>query len=272
MHHIISFFIRNKYFLLFLILEIIALIFTIQNHSYHKSKFINSSNIITGFIYNKFNIINKYTNLKSENIALHQENNKLHNLLNANVKRNFLPSKMYLDSIKYNQRYLYKNARIINNQYKKATNTLTIDKGKKDSIFQDQGVINHKGIIGIVANTSSHYATVMSILNENTKINARLKKNEHYGTITWNTKNYKIVQLEDIPIQANISVGDTIITDGKSTIFPEGILIGKINTFKIVNNRYQEINIKLFNDMSAVKYVSIITNLEKNEILKLENE
>jgi len=271
MHRIISFLIRYKYFLLFLMLELIAIGLTIQNHSYHKSKFINSSNRITGFIYDKFNSIEAYQNLKSENKSLLKENAKLNNLLNRNRKLIIQTPKLVVDSLRYHQKYHYINAIIINNQYLKATNYLTINKGERDSIYQDNGVINSKGVVGIITNTSNKYAKVMSILNENSRINARLKKNHHFGTITWNGKDYKQVQLEDIPIQSNIQLLDTIITDGKSSIFPEGIPIGTVSKIEIKNNRFKRIDVKLFNDMSAIKYVQVITNLDKTEIKKIEN-
>lgn len=270
MHRIISFLIRYKYFLLFLMLELIAVSLTIQNHSYHKSKFIHSTNQLAGFVYDKFNIIERYNNLKRENKTLLKENNKLNNLLNKSNKPIIVTPKIVFDSLRFQQKYKYIDAIIINNQYLKATNYLTINKGEKDSIFQDYGVINNKGIIGIISDTSKHYAKVMSILNENTRINARLKKNHHFGTITWDGKNYQQVQLEDIPIQAKIKVNDTIITDGKSSIFPEGIPIGIVSNIQTKNNRFEKIDVALFNDMSAIKYVEVIINLDKNEIKNLE--
>ncbi len=271
MHQIISFFIRYKYFLLFLVLELIAFSFTIQSHSFHRSRFINSSNIITGFIYDKFNLVANHSNVKEHNLQLSEENSKLKNLLTQKNDTANTVKITVLDSLIYKQNFTYINASIKNNEYVKSNNILTINKGEKDSIYKDLGVINSKGVIGIVSNTSSSYATVMSILNENSKINARLKKNHHYGTITWNAKGYKTVQFEDLPRQADIKVGDTIITDGKSTIFPEGILIGTIENFELANNNYQNIEVTLFNDMSAIKHVNIVTNLDKIEIKALEN-
>lgn len=271
MNQIISFFIRYKFFLLFLVLEIIAFSLTIQSHSFHRSKVINSSNLVSGFIYEKFSIIDKYNNLITYNQQLTEENNNLKNLLvqTSNViKTQKINS---IDSILYHQQFSYINAVVLKNIYTKSNNILTINKGKKDSVFRDLGVINSKGIIGIVSNSSNNHATVMSILNENSKINARLKKNLHFGTLTWNAKDYKIIQFEDLPRQANIKVGDTIITDGKSTIFPEGILVGIIKDFKSTNNNYKTINIELFNDMSALKHINIVTNLYKTEIKDLEN-
>ena len=270
MNQIISFLIRYKYFLLFLVLQLIAFSFTVQSHSFHRSKFINSSNLITGWFYDKFNIIGNHSKLKDYNKALAEENNKLKNLLTQKNDTSKTKKIDILDALVYKQKYTFVNAEITNNVYTKSNNILTLNKGKNDSIFGDLGVVNDKGIIGIISNSSNKYATVISILNENSKINARLKKNFHYGTITWDGRDYKTIQFEDLPRQANIKIGDTIITDGKSTIFPEGILIGRIKDFKLSNNNYQTINVKLFNDMSAIKHVNIITNLDKTEIIKLE--
>ena len=128
-------------------------------------------------------------------------------------------------------------------------------------------VINSKGIIGVTEKSSSNYARVQSILNSNSKINARLKNSTHFGTLTWNGKDYNTVQLEDIPRQAILKVGDTIITGGKSTIFPEGILIG---TIKNIDNK-NILDIRLFNDMSSLGYVYVVTHLDKEEINKLNN-
>ena len=111
---------------------------------------------------------------------------------------------------------------------------------------------------------------MLSILNSNSKINIRLKNYDHFGTLAWDGKDYKITQITDIPRQAIIKTGDTIITGGKSAIFPEGINVGTIKDFKFENNQYIEINVALFNDMSSLGYVQVIKNLQKSEQLKLE--
>jgi len=271
MQQIISFLINNKYFILFLFLEIIALSFTIQSHSYHRSRFVNSSNYITGGIYSNFNTINEYFYLTEHNNQLAEENVKLKNLIAQKNQQN--PAKEFtrLDSLVYKQKYNFINAKVSKNDYLKSNNYLTLDRGKNDGIKKELGVITSKGIIGVTTNVSSHYTTVMSILNENSRINARLLNNNHFGTLIWNGKDYNTLQFEDLPRQANIKLGDTLITGGKSTIFPEGILIGKVKNFSIKDNKYQIINIQLFNDMSAIRHVNVITNLDKLEIQQLEN-
>ena len=272
MQHIISFLINNKYFLLFLFLEIIAVSLTIQSHSYHRSKFINSSNFITGSIYNNFNSFNNYVNLKSQNEQLVEENTKLKNLLSQNNDDFSNLKSNKIDSLVYNKKYHYLSARIINNNYTKSNNRLTINRGENDGVTPELAVVSSRGIIGITTNVSSNYAIVMPVINENSKINVKLLNNNHFGTLTWNGNDFNTCQLEDLPRQTNIKVGDTIITGGKSTIFPEGILVGAIKDFKITNNNYKNVNIALFNDMSAIYHVNIISNSNKKEIKQLENE
>ncbi len=262
MQQIIRFIEKYRYFLLFLLLEFVAIFFTIQSHSYHKSRFINSANIITGGIYKKASNINDFFNLKSENIRLSEENTKLKNLLE---KKNH-----YIDTTKSFQRYSYTAAKIYNNSFTKRNNYLTINKGLNDSIKPDMAVVNSKGIIGSTYSVSSNYATVISVLNSYSLINAKLKNNNHFGTLSWDGKDYKTVQLNDLPRQAQFKIGDTIITGGKSTIFPEGILIGTIKDFKLNNSSIQSINILLFNDMSSLGNIQVITNLHKQEIEQLE--
>ena len=127
------------------------------------------------------------------------------------------------------------------------------------------GVINGRGIIEVIKNVSPQYATILSILNSSSKINVRLKNSNHFGTMVWDGKNYNVTQITDIPRQAVIKVGDTIITGGKSLLFPEGISVGVIKDFTIKNNQYHQINIALFNDMSAIGHVQIVKTLEKED-------
>jgi rod shape-determining protein MreC len=176
------------------------------------------------------------------------------------------------DSSLTRQKFKFISAKIINNEYNKSNNYLTLNKGTKAGLAPDLGVINSKGIIGITKSNSGNYATVMSILNMNSKINVKILHKDHYGSLSWDAKDYNTVQLLDLPVQASIIIGDTIITGGMSTIFPEGIPVGVIKDFSIKNNRYEHIDISLFNDMSAIGFVEVIRNFDTKEIKELEEE
>jgi rod shape-determining protein MreC len=268
MQQIINFIIRNKNFLLFLLLFCVSLLFTIQSHSYHKSKFINSANFLTGGVYNSVNDINNYFKLKSQNQLLAKENLKLRSLLrNSRIQ----VDSTFIDSLSFDKSYRFYNANIIKNSYSLTDNFLTINKGTNDSVKQDFGVISSKGIIGIIDKTSGNYATVLSILNTTSKISAQLKKSNHFGTLTWNGKSPKFTQLLDIPKVAKLTKGDTVITSGRSSIFPKNIDIGVIESFQLdVAENYYEIEIKLFNDMTNIEHVYIIENVDAVEITNLE--
>ena len=271
MQQIINFIIKYKYFLFFLLLEFIAINFTIQSHSYHKSKFVNSANFITGGIHKRINAFKEFTNLRVYNQQLLEENIRLNNILSQQLKDSTLEEFQFIDTVRYFQKYSYFPAKVINNQYQRNYNYLTINRGSRQGVKPDQGVINGMGIIGITNSVSNNYATVLSILNENSKINVKMLNSLYFGTLGWDGNDYNILQLIDLPIQANIKKGDTLITGGKSTIFPEGIPVGTVLNFSKENNSYKHINIQLFNDMSAIGPVTIINNFDKEEIETLED-
>lgn len=273
MQQLFYFFQKNKYFLFFLFLEIIAVALIINNHSFHKSKVISSTNYITGGIYEKSSELSEYLNLKERNKNLSKENTTLKNKLEKLYS--FIDSvtvTKVLDSLNNNQQYNYINGKIINNTYNKPNNFITINRGLANGVSTEMAVVNNKGIIGITDNVTNKFARVQSILNANSKINASFKNSNHFGTLIWNGKDYNIVQLTDIPRQAIFKVGDTIITGGRSTIFPKGIPIGTVADMPEKLSATNTIDIKLFNDMSNLGHVYIITNLNKKEIKTVENK
>lgn len=270
MQQILNFIIRNKNFLLSLLLFSISMVLTIQTHSYHKSRFMNSANFLTGGIYNSINNFTGYLSLKSKNQVLAEENNRLKMLL-SNSENN--KDSTYIDTASYSGVYKFTLANVIRNTYSGSNNILLLNKGQKDGLKQDLGVISSKGIVGIIDATSQRYATVISVLNTVNKISAQLKKTNHFGTLYWNAKSPYMIQLIDIPKIAPIAKGDTIITSGRSSIFPKGIPIGIINNFKLdAAQNYYEVDIKLFNDMTNLEHVYTIENMDAVEIDSLLNE
>lgn len=269
MQQIIFFFIRNKNFLLFGILFLISLALTIRSHSFHSTKFTSSANFLSGGIYSAKTGVTGYFGLKEENQKLLDENKNLRKLLVNQQNSSQIKNE---DSADAPTKFNFITAKVINNTYSKTKNLLTIEKGSSNGINIDMGVITTNGIVGIVNSTSKNYATIQSVLNTNSQINARLKNSNHFGSLVWNTKNPNIVQLTDVNRLAPVKVGDSIITDGKSTIFPEGLPIGTIKTFELGENDSYNLNIQLFNDMTNLKHVYIIENTEAEEIKTLEKE
>jgi rod shape-determining protein MreC len=248
MQQIVYFIQKYKYFLLFILLELVAFLFTIQSKAYQKSQFINSANSFTGGLLNMSNSVFEFTSLKKENLRLSSENTALKNELEKFKSSRFLGNKKLTDS---DQHYI--SAKIIQNKFHK----------------RNMGVVNSKGIIGVVNQISNKYATVLSILHNKSKINAKIKGSNYFGTLAWDGVDYQYSQLIDIQRQAPLKIGDTIISGGKSLLFPEGIPIGIVHDFKKTPKSFDNIKIKLFNDMSSLGYVQIIQNSDKNEIEKL---
>lgn len=244
---------------------IIAFAFTVQSHSYHQSRFFNSSNWLTGGIYGTFYGINTYFDLDDENERLLKENQRLRSqLFNQDTSPN-----IKLDST--NLKYTIVTGQVIKNSYAENRNYITINRGEKDSVKQDMGVITDLGILGIVENTSHNFATIQSILNTKSNINAKLKNTDHFGSLIWDAKTYNVVQLIDIPRLVPLHIGDTIVTGAMSSIFPENIPIGTIKKYDLDTSKsFYRIDVSLFNDMTNIKNVYIINNLNRKEILELE--
>lgn len=273
MQQIINYIIKNSNKLLFLLLLCVSLYLTIQSHSFHRSKVVTSANFLTGGTYQQVSNIKEYFNLKEQNNQLATENaylkSILYNSTDTTALKDFTPTKItYKDTL-----YKVTMAKVINNSYNLPSNYITINKGKKQKIMPDMGVVNSLGLVGIIEKASNNYATIQSILNTKSQINAKIKNSNHFGSLTWNAKNVGYAQLIDIPRLAQIRKGDTIVTGGKSTIFPEDIPIGKIDKVYIdtETNNYT-INVRLFNDMTSLGTVYVIENVNKSEIQTLEQE
>ena len=267
MQQIINFILRYKITLLYLLLLTISLAFTVQSHSYHRSRFFNSANWLSGGIYNTMDRVSAYFSLGEINRQLLEENLRLRSLLYNDE----IIDSVELDTAGMN--YTLLSARIIKNSYSNQDNYITINKGKNQGVAQDMGVITSLGILGIVEKTSNNYAAVQSILNTKSNINAKIKGTNYFGSLIWNTERYDEVQLEDIPRLVPLLVGDTIVTGAMSSIFPENIPIGTIKKFDLnTSQSFYSIDVQLFNDMTNLKNVYIIDNPSRGEILELEND
>ena len=268
MLQLINFLRKYRVAILFVLLEFIAFTFITRSHSYHYAKYLNSANVISGSIYNKMNSLSNYFLLKTKNDALVKENELLKNNLEHYTKQEILGGFVKVDTTQFS----YISANVINNSYAKRNNILTLNKGEKDGVKPNMGVILSDGIVGITLDVSKHYTTVLSVLNNQAKFNVKLKKSQHYGSLEWDSNHFDELSMVDFPIQANIKVGDSIISGGKSVLFPEGIPIGIVTDLLVENNSYQHIKLKPFIDFSALYEVYIIKNSLAKERTTLENK
>lgn len=149
-------------------------------------------------------------------------------------------------------------------------NYFIINKGYEDGINAQSGVITAKGAIGIVDAVEKHYSYCISFMNPSSSISARLGKEGAVGPLIWNGISTDKAILKEIPLQSKFEPGDTVWTSGYSSIFPPDIPLGITGESKVVNGAVREIKVELFQDFSAVRYVSVVNNYGRDEIINLE--
>lgn len=270
MRNLFRFLTKNSFIFLFLLLEVVAFSLLVQNNNYQSSKVLNSSNFLVGNLYATINNIDEYFSLKEENQKLADQNAKLQST-NVSSFMKVFGRMVQINDTTYLQSYVYSSAKVINNSTNNRQNYLTLDKGGINGIQSEMGVISSKGIVGIVKNVSEHFSSVMSVLHEKTKISAKIKKSGYYGSLIWEGGNYREAELKDIPNHVKLEVGDTIVTSGYSSIFPENILIGIVKEFDLPKgNNFYNIKVEFTEDYKNVSHVYIVRSLLKEERQKLE--
>jgi rod shape-determining protein MreC len=147
-----------------------------------------------------------------------------------------------------------------------------LDKGSQQGLRTEMAVVSKGSIVGIVKGVSKNYATVISLLNIDLRISAKVKKNGYFGSLNWTGEDYQTALLKEIPLHADIMIGDTIITSGYSSIFPEGVLIGFIKDFEEKSGSFYDIEVELSTDFKSLSNVNVIGNLLQTEIKNLEKE
>jgi len=246
------------------------LLLLVNYNNYQKSQFLNSSNSISGGIYEKVSSVTDYLSLAKTNEELSRENAKLNNLLGSSFKSSVDSSFMYSDTL-YRQQYIYRTAKIINNSVNKQLNYITLNKGRIHGIESDMGVVTANGVVGVVKSVSENYSSVISLLNSRIKISAKIKKNDYFGSLSWDGKDYRKALLLDIPFHVQVRKGDTIVTSGFSSTFPEGLTLGIIDeVLTSSGSNFQEVKVLLSNDFKSLSYVKVIGDLLKEERIELE--
>ena len=277
MYNLLAVIIRYSGIITFLLLESICMYLAVQYNKKQQETYINSANIFTGAIYQRFDKLVKYNELSNTNDSLSAENAILYARLGNAQFSEFLvrDSVIVKDSLsKIKQRYTYIGATVINNSVSATNNYMTLNRGSKHGVQAGMGVITRRGVIGIVKNVSTNFSQVMSILHQQSKISASLKKSDYFGSLVWRkTNDPQRITLEALPKHADIAVGDTIQTSGFSYIFPEGIPVGTVENFRVEpgRNNYSA-DVKLFEDISKLRYVYIVNHLFRKEQENLEKE
>lgn len=272
MRNLLFFLYKYYTFLLFFSLELFSLIILYQYNTYQRASFLNTTGAVASSFYEKINNTTSYFSLRRINDSLLNENARLRTMqLNAYYQNGFTLST--LNDTNYKQQYSYISANVVNNSVIRRNNYITIDKGRIHGIEPNMGVISSNGVVGIVTGVSEHFSTIRSALNKETKISAMLKKNGAFGSLAWNGDNPKYTNLVDVNKHVQVKVGDEVVTNDFSTIFPVGIPIGTIAEQSLdAGDNFHTLKVELYTDFSTLRNVYVIRNKFKDEQLELERQ
>ncbi len=283
MRNLFRLILRYHYIFLFLILEIFSLSLVVSYNNYQQAKFLTSSNGITGYFFENFIGVFQVFDLKKANTELAEENAQLRTALQHyqlrttnNSRQNYLSERnplitMTRDSLNKIV-YFFTTARVINNSINQRHNFLTLNKGRIQGVKPDMGVVSAGRVVGLVTDVGDNYSTVISILNERWKLSAKIKRNDFFGSLSWNGRDYRKVQLNEIPYHVPVQNGDTVVTTGFSSSFPEGLEIGIVSDFTLGSgSNFYKIDVNLAVDFKSIVQVALVENRQLKEINKLES-
>ena len=276
MRAILNFLIKHNHWFLFIFLEGISFVLIVSFNYYQKAAFFTSANSAVGNVYSAVSDVKEYFNLKDENRILFDHNQKLLNEIET-LKGRLI---VYEDSVslanneyisRHGNDYHYTAARVVNNSINKVNNYLTIDKGVAQGVNREMGVFSERGVIGVTYTSSSNYTVVLPLLNSKSTISCKVKNNT-FCTLKWDGKDTHYSYIIDLPRYEIFEKGDTVTTNGFSSIFPPDIPVGTIEKLEeSTDGQSYRARVKLFVDFDNIDNVYIVGNRKKDEQDKLEN-
>ena len=266
---------HNHWFLLFL-LEGISFVLIVSFNNYQKATMFTSANSVVGNIYSAMSNVNGYFGLKGENRNLVEHNKQLLGdiqMLKARL-REYEDSAAIATATQATQPSLgfhYNTARVVNNSINKVNNYITIDKGTSQGVKDQMGVFNNQGVIGVTVSSSGSFTVVMPLLNSKSIISCKVK-DKALCTLKWDGNDTQYSYLIDLPRYELFETGDTVVTSGFSSIFPEGIPIGSIDSLEDSDDgQSYRARVRLFVNFSNIDNVFVVGNNNREEQEVLEN-
>jgi rod shape-determining protein MreC len=275
MKNLINFLIQYSVVFLFLFLEIISFTLIVKNQGYQKSVFLSSSNSIVSTLYEGSNSVVEFFKLRVANDNLAEENTRLKNeIINLQNKLATLEPKAK-DSVHFRippeMEYQFISAKVIHSSTHKLQNYITLNKGAVDGVQVDMGVVSDEGVVGIIKTVSKRFSVVIPVLNPKIQINSKFKRNNYSGSLLWGGQDYRYANLTDIARHVELALGDTLVTSGLTSTFPEGIPVGTIDDFNIKeSDAYYNIKVKLAVNFRTLSHVKVINYLNYKEQRQLE--
>lgn len=276
MRNLWQFLVKYSNLLLFLFLEAVALGLVFSYNSLNHSAWLSSANRIMGGMYASWSNLTGYFHLRTENEQLSAQNVELLNRITAlenrleGVNEALLPDSV--SAYIYAEKHLnYIPAKVINMSTSTQRNFITLNKGSRDGVEEDMGVVDQDGVVGIVRTVSERFAVVIPVINSGFSVSCRFLSNDKLAPLHWDGVNYRYAQLEDVARHVEVHEGDTLVTSGLSDAFPEGIMVGVVDQAKLSESDiYYHIRVRLAADFHRLGYVQIIQNKTRAEQKKLE--
>lgn len=306
MNRIIQFFQKYSFFLLFLFLETIALSIMVSSSNYHKVKFLNSSNGIYASLYSAITYVEETFSLRIINVEQAEQIAKLSERLTHFTQENLrlesqLRAKLIVDSLKLDSIsesytldesrlivgtsssdslnigekadisvFRYRSAKVVKNSVGMLNNSIIIDKGEVDGVEVDMAVVSEGAVVGVVAYVSKNYSKVISLLSTKLIVSAKLQNSNFAGIVQWDGLDGSVVPLKNISYHVDIAEGDTIVTSGFASIFPDGVEIGVVKSFSnSVDGNFFDVEVSTAVDFNSLYFVDIIENIDQDEINEL---
>ncbi|MCI6828997.1 MAG: rod shape-determining protein MreC [Prevotella sp.] len=265
MRNLLEFLSKYYHWLLFLVLEVVSFVLLFQYNSYQGSVWFSTSNAVVGKVYEVdaaiesfFSLTMVNENLTQRNFYLERQVNQLRRLY-ADMTRDTTAAERA--ELEFLGRYELIPAKVVSNSIDRADNLMTIDRGRKDGVEVDMGVACGNGVVGVVYLVSDHYSVVMPVLNYHSRISCSIRHRGYFGYLKWSGGDASIAYVEDVPRHAKFKRGDWVETSGYSSIFPPGVLVGKI--VEVYNSRdglSYKLKVHLSTDFGNVRDVCVISD------------
>ncbi len=274
MRNLLELLARYSNTLLFVVLEVVAVVLIVTNNAYPKSAVFSSCNTVAAGLYTVSDNIGNYFSLRTDNARLAAENVAL--LTRINQLENELA--LATDTQPHEAGYVfaeknltYVSARVINATTNRQHNYLTINKGRQDGIAEDMGVISDEGVVGIVCAASEHFAMVIPVLHTDLAISSKFVEHGYVGSLHWEGPDIQHANLTDVARHVDVQEGDKLVTSGLSAIFPPEIPVGTVDKVRLTDHdAFYDIRVRLAVDFKHLNYVTVIQNHNLAEQSALE--
>ncbi|MCM1522683.1 MAG: rod shape-determining protein MreC [Muribaculaceae bacterium] len=277
MSDLLKFLVKYSSWFLCALYLLISAVLLLTGNPYQHHVYLTSANTVSSGLYRTTNGVTSYFSLREINDDLQRRNSDLE--LEVYRLKDVIKGyrqQVYADTMTVDSaltRYHFIIADVINNSINHAHNYITIEKGRLDGIEPEMGVMDQNGIVGIVNVVGDHTARLISVLNPYLRLSCKVKGQAQVGSLVWDGRDPGEAILEELPKHSKFVKGDTIVTSGYSSVFPEGVPVGTIlSGTRDREDNFYTLRVKLFTDFSTLSTVRVIRDKMKDEIANVEKE